>query len=262
MDQSSITLLDPMCDFANLNSEPPAAWNQWCFPGEPNFHASYPVHGSNSHHGSVDMGQYISSLIQDSHSNFFPAHNFMPQQPTPSSDLTHQGPSSRLSESPIHHSPIQGELKKQEASHARNLSVSSSSRRNSTRKHQARRVSIRELNMNAQDCEEQLESLPSAFDTEAKKKKRESNRRAAIKVRSKKRVLEEDLETTEKYMEKTNRELTAQVKGLTDQIHTLKMQLLQHVTCDCVLIQEYITGEANRYIQDISGESVNNARGS
>jgi hypothetical protein len=63
-------------------------------------------------------------------------------------------------------------------------------------------------------------------------------------------------------MEKTNRELTAQVKGLTDEIHNLKMQLLQHVGCDCVLIQEYITGEANRYIQDISGESGNSARAS
>jgi hypothetical protein len=208
------------------------------------------------------MGQYMPDLSHGPSPTLFFDHNALGYQPPPISDPTQHGPSSNIAESQIHHSPIQYEAKRQKVSHGRRISVTPPSRRNSTKKHQTQRVSVREINMNTQEHEEPSESPPSEIDTQAKIKKRESNRRAAIKVRSKKKVLEENLETIEKDMEKTNRELTTQVKGLTDEIHNLKMQLLQHVGCDCVLIQEYIHGEANRYIQDISGESGHNKRNS
>jgi hypothetical protein len=244
-----MAFLDPMCDFANLNSEPAALWHRWSFASEPSYHGSYPHHQGDPHQGPVDMGQFMPDFSHGPSPTLFFDHNALGYQPPPISDPTQHGPSSNITGSPIHHSPIQYKVKKQKVSHEKRTSVTPPSRRNSTRKHQGRRASVRELNMNSEECEELSESPPSELDTQAKKKKRESNRRAAIKIRSKKRVLEENLETAEKDMEKTNRELTTQVKGLTDEIHNLKMQLLQHVGCDCVLIQEYITGEANRYIK-------------
>ncbi|KAH7179091.1 uncharacterized protein B0J16DRAFT_386909 [Fusarium flagelliforme] len=260
MEENSMAFMDSMCDFGNLNSEPAALWHRWSFASEPSYHGSYPHHQGDPHHGSVDMGQFMPDFSHGPSPTLFFDHNALGYQPPPISDPTQHGPSANITESPIYHSPIQYEAKKQKVRHGKRTSVTPPSRRNSTKKHQTQRVSVGEINMNTQEHEEQSESPQSEIDTQAKIKKRESNRRAAIKVQSKKRVLEESLETTEKGMEKAHRELTAQVKGLTDEIHNLKMQLLQHVGCECVLIQEYIHGEANRYIQDISGESGNSTR--
>jgi hypothetical protein len=85
------------------------------------------------------------------------------------------------------------------------------------------------------------------------KKARERNKRAAIKVRIKQRETEKSLESAGKNLQQVNHRLTECAKKLTSQVHDLKMQLLQHSTCDCVLIQEYIGNEANRYVQDTSG---------
>ncbi|CZR39218.1 uncharacterized protein FPRO_05590 [Fusarium proliferatum ET1] len=90
-------------------------------------------------------------------------------------------------------------------------------------------------------------------DVEYIKKVRERNKRAATKVRLKQRETEKNLASAEKEMQQTNQRLTECVKELTNQVHDLKMQLLQHGTCDCVLIQEYIGNEANRYVQETSG---------
>ncbi|EWG42597.1 hypothetical protein FVEG_04360 [Fusarium verticillioides 7600] len=85
------------------------------------------------------------------------------------------------------------------------------------------------------------------------KKVRERNKRAATKVRLKQRETEKSLASAEKDLQEKNHRLTDCVKELTHQIHDLKMQLLQHGTCDCTLIQEYIGNEANRYVQETSG---------
>ncbi|KAF5559156.1 hypothetical protein FPHYL_7194 [Fusarium phyllophilum] len=85
------------------------------------------------------------------------------------------------------------------------------------------------------------------------KKVRERNKRAATKVRIKQREQEKNLESAEKSLQETNHRLTECVKELTHQVHDLKMQLLQHGTCNCTLIQEYIGNEANRYVQETSG---------
>ncbi|SCO39962.1 uncharacterized protein FFMR_05632 [Fusarium fujikuroi] len=84
-------------------------------------------------------------------------------------------------------------------------------------------------------------------------KVRERNKRAATKVRLKQRETEKNLASAEKELQQANQRLEECVKGLTSQVHDLKMQLLQHGTCDCVLIQEYIGYEANRYVQETSG---------
>jgi septin family protein len=85
------------------------------------------------------------------------------------------------------------------------------------------------------------------------KKVRERNKRAATKVRLKQRETEKSLASAEKELQEKNHSLTECVKELTHQVHDLKMQLLQHGTCDCTLIQEYIGNEANRYVQETSG---------
>lgn len=90
-------------------------------------------------------------------------------------------------------------------------------------------------------------------DAEYIKKVRERNKRAATKVRLKQRETEKNLASAEKELQQANQRLTECVKELTNQVHDLKMQLLQHGTCDCVLIQEYIGNEANRYVQETSG---------
>ncbi|KAF5624306.1 hypothetical protein F25303_11555 [Fusarium sp. NRRL 25303] len=90
-------------------------------------------------------------------------------------------------------------------------------------------------------------------DIEYIKKVRERNKRAATKVRLKQRETEKNLASAEKEMQQANQRLTECAKELTNQVHDLKMQLLQHGTCDCVLIQEYIGNEANRYVQETSG---------
>ncbi|KAF5543239.1 hypothetical protein FNAPI_9745 [Fusarium napiforme] len=90
-------------------------------------------------------------------------------------------------------------------------------------------------------------------DISYRKKVRERNKRAATKVRIKQREQEKSLESAEKDLQEKNHRLTECVKELTHQVHDLKMQLLQHGTCDCTLIQEYIGNEANRYVQETSG---------
>ncbi|KAF5581588.1 hypothetical protein FPANT_8847 [Fusarium pseudoanthophilum] len=87
------------------------------------------------------------------------------------------------------------------------------------------------------------------------KKVRERNKRAATKVRLKQRETEKSLASAERDLQEKNQRLTECVKELTHQVHDLKMQLLQHGTCDCTLIQEYIGNEANRYVQETTQTS-------
>lgn len=252
MDQSPNTLMDQGCDFGNFNPDPTALWSPWFSAGHANFHGSFPMHQGDAHQGSLDMGQYITESTHDPHSNTFWAHDSMSSQPPPISDSTQHERSSSIAESSRRRSSTNSEAKKRKRSiYTEDTTLSPPSRRGSIRKPHAQRESLTEINMNNQE-----ESHPSEVDTQARKKLRERNRRAAIKVRTKKKVQEENLETAERDMEIRHHELTTQVKGLTDEIHHLKMQLLQHVGCECALIQEYITGEANRYVQDISGESA------
>ncbi|KAF4340979.1 transcription factor atf21 [Fusarium beomiforme] len=79
----------------------------------------------------------------------------------------------------------------------------------------------------------------------------ERNRIASNKFRVKKREHEKKLREDEEDMERANRDLSSCVSDLTLQVRQLKMRLLQHTDCDCHLIQDYISNEAHRYIQDL-----------
>ncbi|KAM0342535.1 hypothetical protein ACHAPU_009509 [Fusarium lateritium] len=79
------------------------------------------------------------------------------------------------------------------------------------------------------------------------------NGRAPSNVNIRKRDKERKLESTKKGIEKANRDLSTYVQDLTRQVHRLKMDLLQHADCDCVLIQKYVASEARRYVSGYQG---------
>ncbi|KAJ4246261.1 hypothetical protein NW762_013611 [Fusarium torreyae] len=83
------------------------------------------------------------------------------------------------------------------------------------------------------------------------KKVQERNRVASNKFRVKKREDAKKLRANEEDMERVNRDLSSCVSDLTLQVYELKMRLLQHTDCECVLIQDYIANEAHRYIHDL-----------
>ncbi|KAF4943918.1 hypothetical protein FGADI_13089 [Fusarium gaditjirri] len=100
------------------------------------------------------------------------------------------------------------------------------------------------------------ESSPQSDDelNEYSKKLQERNRVASNKFRAKKREDVEKLRADKENMEQTNRKLSSSISDLTQQVHELKMKLLQHTDCNCRLIQEYIANEANQYIHDLRGD--------
>ncbi|KAF4428371.1 hypothetical protein FACUT_9402 [Fusarium acutatum] len=80
------------------------------------------------------------------------------------------------------------------------------------------------------------------------KKTKERNRIASNKFRVKKLEDLKKLQANEENVKQINRKLLGSVFDLTQEVHELKMKLLQHTHCDCYLIQAYIAKEANRYI--------------
>ncbi|CVL09304.1 uncharacterized protein FMAN_15472 [Fusarium mangiferae] len=81
---------------------------------------------------------------------------------------------------------------------------------------------------------------------------KERNRIASNKFRVKKREDAKRLRADQQDMERVNRDLSNHVSDLSMQVYDLNMKLLQHIGCDCHLIQEYISYQAHQYIQDLS----------
>ncbi|KAH7199040.1 uncharacterized protein B0J16DRAFT_298848 [Fusarium flagelliforme] len=76
----------------------------------------------------------------------------------------------------------------------------------------------------------------------------ERNRIAANKLRLRKKEDLERLQSSEQAMEQRHRTLSRSVDDLKEEVLYLKMQLLQHTSCNCALIQHYINEEAKQYI--------------
>ncbi|KAH7122931.1 hypothetical protein EDB81DRAFT_223511 [Dactylonectria macrodidyma] len=77
------------------------------------------------------------------------------------------------------------------------------------------------------------------------------NRVASNKFRNKKREDAIILQAKVEELEQKNGRLVSCKDDFIQQIQYYKMLLLQHAECQCVLIQNYIAMEANRYIRDI-----------
>ncbi|KAH7119304.1 hypothetical protein EDB81DRAFT_815950 [Dactylonectria macrodidyma] len=80
------------------------------------------------------------------------------------------------------------------------------------------------------------------------------NRIASNKFRIKKREHASQLKSKEEELERRHRDLSGCVTDLRCEVYELKVRLLQHTNCSCVLIQDYIASEAKRYIQDLDQE--------
>lgn len=89
----------------------------------------------------------------------------------------------------------------------------------------------------------------------AHKRVKERNHIAASKFRYQRREEIEKIYSTEHDLEKINFNLTSYLKDLVAEAHQLKMNLLQHTTCECTLIHKYIQNEAQRYIERIENNS-------
>ncbi|EXA30964.1 hypothetical protein FOPG_18002 [Fusarium oxysporum f. sp. conglutinans race 2 54008] len=81
------------------------------------------------------------------------------------------------------------------------------------------------------------------------KQVQERNRIAANKCHLRKRAYLARLQSDEQVMEQRHRMLSSSVDDLNKEVLQLKMQLLQHTSCNCTLIQHYIKNEAQLYIQ-------------
>lgn len=79
----------------------------------------------------------------------------------------------------------------------------------------------------------------------------ERNRIAAAKCRLLKRDEASALASREQVMEDQNRYLSTYFDSLTAEIYHLKMQLLGHTDCNCVLIQKYIANEAKKSVDGL-----------
>ncbi|KAH7247512.1 uncharacterized protein BKA55DRAFT_646459 [Fusarium redolens] len=80
------------------------------------------------------------------------------------------------------------------------------------------------------------------------KQAQERNRIAADKCRMRKKDDLARLQSVEQVMEQRHRTLSSCVGDLKEEILYLKMQLLQHTSCNCTLIHHHINKEAQQYI--------------
>lgn len=84
---------------------------------------------------------------------------------------------------------------------------------------------------------------------EAKKNKvRARNREAAYKCRKKKQKGVEELQTQEAMAENINKNLNDEAALLRGEILMLKTMVLQHGSCGCSFIEEYISGAAQNLV--------------
>ncbi|UPK91047.1 hypothetical protein LCI18_001982 [Fusarium solani-melongenae] len=81
---------------------------------------------------------------------------------------------------------------------------------------------------------------------------RQQNKEAAVRCRRRQCQREADLLSREQSLEDDNRRLVSYCGLLKEEIFHIKEQLLQHSSCDCALIQEYIANEARKSVGKLS----------
>jgi hypothetical protein len=253
MEHSTAILTDPSYDLSaigNLDAVSNPRWDQWFLAGEPSYSDLLAASDGNRQHEVDEMG-FIPDFTIDPLTTQW-AESFTTQDSLSSQHTS--GSKSRKSfsgnsEYQLSSSPIEPKTKKRRSRRTNVASVSPSADDLTINDQQDDIPADTHMNGTANEAA----SLPSETNPYTRKV-RERNRRAANKVRYRQREAEKSLESTEKDMGEAHRDLTTCVKDLNHEVQSLKLQLLQHVGCDCALIQEYIACEANRYIKDISKE--------
>lgn len=87
---------------------------------------------------------------------------------------------------------------------------------------------------------------------DAETRLRQQNKEAAVRCRRRQYEREADLLSREQDLEVDNRRLASYCSLLKEELLHIKEQLLQHSSCDCALIQEYITNEAKKSVGKLS----------
>ncbi|SPJ72631.1 uncharacterized protein FTOL_02360 [Fusarium torulosum] len=247
-------MTDPSYDLSAIGSldtvsNPP--WDQWYHAGEPSYTDLLAANNDNQQYELDGMRDFIPNLIiyplATEWTESFMTQDSLPPQHT--SESKSRESFSSNSEYQLGSTPIEPKTRKRRSSRKKGAPVSLSTDV-LTINHEQEEIPA---DTHMHGTTNAAASLPSKTNSYTRKV-RERNRRAANKVRYKQREAEKSLESTEKDVRKGHRDLTARVQELNQEVHWLKLQLLQHVDCDCVLIHEYIACEANRFIQDISKE--------
>jgi hypothetical protein len=252
MEHGTAILTDPSHDLSaikNMNAVSNPRWDQWYPEGESSYNDLLAANDGNEQDDIDEMG-FIPDFTIDplitQWTESFTTQNSLPSQNT--SESKSRESFSGNSEYQLYSSPIEPKTKKRRSRRKKGVSMSPSAD-DLTITHQQDIPADTHMDGTA----DEIAFLPSET-TSSTKKVRERNRRAANKVRNRQREAEKSLESTEKGMGRAHRDLTTRVQELNHEVQCLKLQLLQHVGCECVLIQEYIACEANRYIKDISKE--------
>ncbi|KAM0234624.1 hypothetical protein ACHAP5_010018 [Fusarium lateritium] len=251
MDHGVAVLSDPSYDLSAIGNP---RWDQWYLAGEPSHNGLLAANDGNHQHEVDEMG-FIHDFTIDPLTTQW-AESLTTQNSLPiehDSQSTNRESFSSSSEYQLYSSPIETKPKRRRSSRKKDEAVRSPREDIATKKHQVTAPIAIPENTHTYGTTNEATSLSSETSAYTSKV-RERNRRAANKVRYRQREAEKSLESTEKDMDKAHRDLTACVQELNHEVQCLKLQLLQHVGCDCALIQEYIACEANRYIQDISKE--------
>lgn len=77
---------------------------------------------------------------------------------------------------------------------------------------------------------------------------RERNRIAADKCRSRRRQEEDKLKSKHNNLEQQHRKLSGALSDVMEEIYVLKNMLVQHGSCDCRLIQDYLKESASEWV--------------
>ncbi|KAL7942540.1 hypothetical protein V8C42DRAFT_147750 [Trichoderma barbatum] len=86
---------------------------------------------------------------------------------------------------------------------------------------------------------------------------REKNRVAADKCRGRQRVAVERLSSRHDALEDENRQLSQIMKDLVAERIVLKNMLLEHGSCGCELIENYLRDSAVRWVKQVESQAVN-----
>jgi hypothetical protein len=258
MEHGTAILTDPSFDLSaaigNLDAASNPRWDQWYIAGEPSYSDLLAASDGNQQHELNEMGCIPDFTIDPLTTQL--TESFTTQDSLPSQHIS--GSKSRESfssnsEYQLYSTPIEPKAKKPRSRRTKGASVSTNAD-DLTINHQQEDVPADTYIHGTTNDAASLLSDTNPYT----RKVRERNRRAAHKVRYRQREAEKSLESTEKDMGQVHRDLATCVQELNHEVQRLKLQLLQHVDCDCALIKEYIACEASRYIKDISKERSTN----
>ncbi|KAJ6442321.1 Metallophosphoesterase domain protein [Purpureocillium lavendulum] len=104
------------------------------------------------------------------------------------------------------------------------------------------------------------EGQDSASDDPKALRVREKNRIAADKCRSRRRVEEDNLKTQHDELEREHHRLSGALSELMAETYVLKNMLMEHGSCDCRLIQEYLKESASEWVAKKLSESTSTSK--